>query len=321
MMWGVLLVGLGIVDYFFGVLLAALRQPLSHWVPADEISRALLWYGGMPVVAGILLTAFEIVVLLPFKRRVTPVPFDVIGNPFVTVVLTAFNDEASIAAAVRDFTAHPLVRRVLVIDNNSQDGTRSRAADAGATVVVHEAPGYGQCVYRALSEGLAYSDTQLTLLCEGDCTFRAFDIDKFIAYIPHGEIVNGTRIVEQLRSPRTQLTTLMYYGNFAVAKLLELKHVGRGTLTDVGTTYKLMRNEALERLLEHLNRDINLEFNAHFLDTALGLGIRLVECPVTFHARVGESKGGNRSNWRALAVGLRMTAGVLFGWKRPRAGR
>jgi hypothetical protein len=110
----------------------------------------------------------------------------------------------------------------------------------------------------------------------------------------------------------------MYYGNFAVGKLLELKHVGRGTLTDVGTTYKLVRNSALARLLPHLNPEINLEFNAHFLDTALDLGIGMVECPVTFHPRVGESKGGNRSNWRAFQVGLRMTAGIVFGWKPPR---
>jgi hypothetical protein len=39
-----------------------------------------------------------------------------------------------------------------------------------------------------------------------------------------------------------------------------------------------------------------------------------VECPITFHARVGESKGGNVNNWRALQVGLRMIAGVVLGW-------
>lgn len=57
------------------------------------------------------------------------------------------------------------------------------------------------------SGGLAQSDTDLTLLCEGDMTFRAFDIDKFMAYIPYSEIVNGTRIVEQLRDRMTQLST------------------------------------------------------------------------------------------------------------------
>jgi len=45
----------------------------------------------------------------------------------------------------------------------------------------------------------------------------------------------------------------------------------------------------------------------------------LVECPITFHPRVGVSKGGNVSNRRALKVGLRMMAGILFGWPRGSA--
>jgi hypothetical protein len=107
----------------------------------------------------------------------------------------------------------------------------------------------------------------------------------------------------------------MYYGNFAVGKLLELKHLGSGTFTDVGTTYKLARRESLVRLMPLLNPEINLEFNAHFLDTALTNGVRIVECPITFHSRVGVSKGGNVSNARALRVGLRMILGLCFGWR------
>jgi len=133
--------------------------------------------------------------------------------------------------------------------------------------------------------------------------------------------VNGTRIVEQLRAYNTQLTTFMYYGNFFAGKLLEFKHLGRGTFTDVGTTYKVMRRDALKRLLEHLNPEVNLEFNAHFLDTALSNHLVLVECPITFHARVGASKGGNVDNLRAFAVGLRMLRGISFGWPRAAGGQ
>ena len=129
------------------------------------------------------------------------------------------------------------------------------------------------------------------------------------------DIVNGTRTVELLLARDTQLSTFMYYGNLFVAKLLEAKHIGQSTLTDVGTTYKLCRRTALERLLPLLRPDmVNLEFNAYFLDTALAEGFALVECPTTFHPRIGVSKGGNTSNWRALTVGLRMIRGIVFGW-------
>jgi glycosyltransferase involved in cell wall biosynthesis len=207
------------------------------------------------------------------------------------------------------------VSQVIVVDNNSRDGTAAAARAAGAVVVVETRPGYGRCVYRCFQEALARSDSQLIVLCEGDMTFRAADIDKLLAYVDHGHVVNGTRIAEQLREYSTQLSTFMYYGNFFVGKLLELKHLGKGTFTDVGTTYKLVRRESLERLVTRLNPAVNLEFNAHFLDVALSAGERMVECPITFHARVGVSKGGNVNNVRALSVGLRMIAGLCFGWK------
>jgi hypothetical protein len=186
---------------------------------------------------------------------------------------------------------------------------------AGAITVNETAPGYGRCVYRCLTEAVYYDDTELIVLCEGDRTFRAFDIDKLVAFAPHAEIVNGTRTVECLRQYSTQLSTFMYYGNLFVGKLLEAKHLGRSTVTDVGTTYKLCRRSALTQLLPQLSPEVNLEFNAHFLDRALENGLTVVECPITFHERVGVSKGGNTSNLRALKVGGRMMIGIIFGWR------
>ena len=54
-----------------------------------------------------------------------------------------------------------------------------------AEVIIERQPGYGHCVWRALAEGSRLGDTGLKLLCEGDMTFSAYDIDKFLAYLPH----------------------------------------------------------------------------------------------------------------------------------------
>jgi hypothetical protein len=64
-----------------------------------------------------------------------------------------------------------------------------------------------------------------------------------------------------------------------------------------------------------VNPAINLEFNAHFLDVALEHNLVVVECPITFHRRVGVSKGGNVNNWRGFKVGMNMIRGIVFGWK------
>ena len=314
--WSVPLILAGLTTYLLGVLLAVPRWAFLDAPHLRAINEKVVWYSGVPMFFGLMLALIDFFVLLPAKRHAR----GVMNEPFaadvkVTVTLTAWNDEASIEAAVRDFVAHPRVARVVVVDNNSSDKTAEVARAAGATVVIEERAGYGRCVTRCLEEGARYEDTPLVVLCEGDCTFRALDLDKLLAYAPHASVVNGTRIVEQLREYNTQLSTFMYYGNFAVGKLLEIKHLGRGTFTDVGTTYKLMRREAIARLLTVTDPKVNLEFNAHFLDRALGSGERLVECPITFYPRVGESKGGNVNDSRALKVGLKMIWGLYTDWR------
>lgn len=309
LLYGIIFIGISLVVYSLEVLCMIpfiVFQWDMHW------SSELFMVSGIPLIIGSTLATIDLAILYPRKRAKRSVLNMPLNSNQMTVVLTAYNDEKSIGQAVRDFKKHPAVKRVIVVSNNSTDNTFIEAEKAGAIVFNETKPGYGRCVYRCFQEGLKQIDTDLILLCEGDMTFRAQDIDKFLAYIPHATIVNGTRIVEQLRSNKTQLSTFMYYGNFFVGKLLEVKHLGKGTFTDVGTTYKMCRKEALQRLMPYLDPSVNLEFNAHFLDTALKQNETLVECPITFYPRVGESKGGNVNNRRAFSVGSRMILGIIF---------
>lgn len=314
---GVLLVLIGQAMYGAAIVLSLLRIPLFFAKDTAKVVAAILWWSGLPSSLGLLLILVDLLFLLPRKRRRLERRIESNGcNPSrLTIALTAFNDEQSIGTSVKDFLLHPLVTRVIVVDNNSSDRTAELAAEAGAQVIVETNPGYGACVYRCLTELLYQAETDYVVLCEGDMTFRARDLEKLVTFALHADIVNGTRIVEQLREYSTQLSTFMYYGNFFVGKLLEIKHLGRGTFTDVGTTYKLFRRDILPGLLPWLNPAVNLEFNAHFMDRALSAGYLIVECPVTFHPRAGVSKGGNVSNAKALRVGTRMIAGLLTDWK------
>ena len=314
LMWGLICICFAGTMYLLGVAMvlpriifpAPLLLTINEWI---------VWYSGVPLLFGMLLAGLDLFFLLGRKRSTRDaVRYEKIVSPRLVVALTAYNDEDSILEAVADFQAHPLVEEVIVVSNNSIDSTFIRAQAAGATVVNEERPGYGRCVWRCFTESV-HRHSELVVLCEGDRTFRAYDLDKLVAFIGHADIVNGTRTVERLRARDTQLSTFMYYGNLFVGKILEAKHLGRSTITDVGTTFKLCRRDALVRLMPHLDPAINLEFNAHFLDVALGRGLDVVECPITFHPRVGVSKGGNVNNGRALRVGARMLLGVVFGWK------
>jgi len=314
-MYGMLLVCLALLMYVIGVLMVFPRI----FIRSEKllaVNEWIVWYSGVPLVFGVCLASVDLFLLLGRKRLPrSDVRCDRIADPRLLVALTAYNDETSIREAVADFRAHRLVDEVIVVSNNSTDRTLAWAAAAGAIAIDEPRQGYGHCVYRCFREALD-RPYDLIVLCEGDRTFRGYDLDKFVAYAAHADIVNGTRTVEALRGHVTQLSTFMYYGNLFVGKVLEAKHVGRSTITDVGTTYKLCRREALAGLLPRLNPSVNLEFNAHFLDKALEHGYDIVECPITFHPRIGVSKGGNVSNARALKVGLRMLFGIAWRWKR-----
>jgi glycosyltransferase involved in cell wall biosynthesis len=315
-LYGIVFFIIGVALYLAGVIVAVPRRLLFGDDFLLQINEAFVWYSGIPVLVGLVAILMDLFVLYPKKRTNEYIDHDEIQNKQITVVLTAYNDEKSIKTAVKDFQSHSLVRRVIVISNNSKDGTLNCAHEAGAIAFNEEMQGYGACVHRALSEGVKFEDTELTVLCEGDMTFRAYDIDKLLAFISHADIVNGTRIVEQLRDKDTQLSTFMFYGNLFVAKLLEIKHLGKTTLTDVGTTYKLCRNDALRSLLPNLDKTVNLEFNPYFLDRALEYGFKVIECPITFHKRIGVSKGGNVNNAVAFKLGLRMIRGILIDWQK-----
>ena len=319
LMYGMLLVCLGLVVYMAGVVMSVPRYMLGNPRWLLTFNEWIVWYSGMPIAFGLTLASIDLFVLLGGKRRAQlEVRRDTLGSGRVVVALTAYDDEDSIADAVDDFRAHPLVDEVIVVSNNSKDRTLECAAEAGATAINEPQQGYGRCVYRCFQEAIS-RNSELIVLCEGDRTFRAYDLDKFLAYAPHADIVNGTRTVERLRARDTQLSTFMYYGNLFVGKLLEAKHLGRSTITDVGTTYKLCRRDALVRLMPYLDPTVNLEFNAHFLDRALEQGCDIVECPITFHPRVGVSKGGNVNNTRALRVGVRMMLGIAWRWRTEAA--
>ena len=131
-LYGLVMSLIGIASYLLGVLIAIPRRLIFGTEYLLQVNEALVWYSGIPVLFGISLILIDLFVLYPKKRTNELITYRPIENNFVTVVLTAYNDEYSIKAAVSDFKTHPLVKRVLVISNNSTDNTLAWATQAGA---------------------------------------------------------------------------------------------------------------------------------------------------------------------------------------------
>jgi len=222
----------------------------------------------------------------------------------VSVVFPAYNEEAGIAAAVTDFGAVDAVDEVLVVDNNSRDKTAERATAAGARVVREARQGYGH----ALRRGLAEAGGEYVVLAEPDGTFMAKDVLKLLSYADDFDLVLGTRTTRELIWRGANMGWQLRWGNWVVAKLLQVLF-GGPSLSDCGCTLRLVRRSAAERLLPRFTVG-----GAHFLPEMVCLalleGQRLVEVPVNYRVRVGQSKITG-SLTTALRVGGRMVGVIL----------
>jgi len=148
-MYGMLSVSLGPAMYLFGVVMVVPHYLLglnSILLPIDEW---IAWCSGVPIMAGFGLALGDLLFLFNLKRRHNRVRVDDFGEPRLTVALTAYDDEESIGPAVKDFVSHPLVRRVIVVSNNSVDATFERAVAAGAVTINEPAPATGDACFAA----------------------------------------------------------------------------------------------------------------------------------------------------------------------------
>jgi cellulose synthase/poly-beta-1,6-N-acetylglucosamine synthase-like glycosyltransferase len=231
-------------------------------------------------------------------------------QPRAVVAITAYNDAEATERAVKDFRHQPGVVGVLVIDNNSTDGTADLAIAAGASVIRESQQGYGYACIRGLAEGLKVTEANVIVLTEGDGTFFADDTAKFLAYMDNADLVVGNRVVRGLIDTDSQMDHFFTWGNMAVAMLLRLRfwdgrHLGPAGLMDVGCTFRAIRRPALERILPDLLVGGN-HFSVHMLLVAMARDLSVIEIPIRLRRRVGESKGASRSFWIGLQVGLAM---------------
>ena len=231
------------------------------------------------------------------------------GGKTVSVVFPAYNEADNIRRAVLEFLVPDVVDEVVVVDNNSRDETAAEAAAAGARVVRETRQGYGF----ALQRGLAEAAGDLIIMAEPDGTFVGRDILKLLAYSEDFDMVCGTRTTRELIWQQANMGWFLRVGNWAVAKMIQFLY-DAPSLTDCGCTLRLTHRAALDRF-----RDALTVGGSHFLPEmvilALKRGLRIIEVPVNYRGRIGESKitgtlkGTLRTgtNMIVLAVKCRLT--------------
>lgn len=217
----------------------------------------------------------------------------------VHVILPTYNEKDSIRKCINDFESLGFIDKIIVVNNNAAKGTSEEISKTSAEEIIEANQGYGA----AIRCGLAASRGDLIFICEPDDTFVAKDVYKFLAYIDEIDVVYGSRTVRDFIWEGANMGWFLRFGNWAVAKLLELLY-NTNSLSDVGCTYRLIRRDALDRMINDFRVNSNF-FGPEMILLSIWKKLKIVQISVNYKSRIGESSVTG-DYWKAFKLGLQM---------------
>jgi glycosyltransferase involved in cell wall biosynthesis len=222
-------------------------------------------------------------------------------------VIPCLNEADTIVECVeRAYSAladHGIDGEVIVVDNDSDDGSAELAISAGATLVHERRRGYGS----AYLAGLAAANGDYILMADGDLTYDFDEVPRFLAELEDGaDLVVGNRM--KGIEPGAMPWHHRYIGNPMLSGLLNV-------LYDAGVADAHCGMRALRRtVLPELElRSTGMEFASEMVIRAAKQHLDIREFPIEYHRRGGQSKLSSFSDgWRHLRFLLVHSPNHLF---------
>lgn len=198
----------------------------------------------------------------------------------ISVVIPALNEERAIAHVLADIPAW--VDEIVVADNGSADRTREIAKSAGAKVVVEPERGYGAACQRGL---LNIGPASIIVFLDGDYSDYPQDMAGLVDPIANGtaDLVIGSRVADGKKKAGA-LTLPQRFGNWLACKLIRRLFGTR--YTDLGP-FRAIRATSLKTL--------NMTDKAYGWTVEMQIraalsGLQIIEVPVRYRPRIGDSK-------------------------------
>ena len=204
------------------------------------------------------------------------------------------NEAASIGACVRDARAAlaelGIRGEVVVCDNGSVDGSARLASQAGARTVHQHRPGYGAALMGAI--GAAEGD--YIVMLDGDGSYDLAALGAMIQALRGGaDLVMGNRFRGHL-APGAMPWAHQHIGSPVLSGLLNLLFG-----TSVGDAHCGLRAFTRAAYRRMALKTTGMEFASEMVARAARTGLQIVEVPVDYHPRSGESKLRRfRDAWR-----------------------
>jgi glycosyltransferase involved in cell wall biosynthesis len=198
----------------------------------------------------------------------------------ISIIIPALNEQDAIGRVIRDIPGD-VADEIIVVDNGSTDETAMIAEQAGARVVREPHRGYGAACLKGIASA---REPDILVFLDGDYSDYPEEMADMVAPIVRGtaDLVIGSRISGG--DGRSVLPPQAYFGNKLAVLLIELLY--RHHYTDLGP-FRAIRSSALKQLDM---RDRNFGWTIEMQIKAVKQGLSIMEVPVRYRTRIGESK-------------------------------
>jgi glycosyltransferase involved in cell wall biosynthesis len=229
-------------------------------------------------------------------------------NLLVSVIMPAYNEAATVEAALRRLRAVPLRLEVIAVNDASTDGTREildRAAAQGlADRVIHHEENRGKGA--SIQSAVAVATGDVVVVQDADLEYDPNDLPYLLLPIRsrQADAVYGSRFQG---GPHRVLYFWHFVGNRLITLLSNM--FTNLNLTDMETGYKAFRTEVLRSLdLRQDDFGIEPEITAKVCKQKL----RIYELPIAYYGRTYAE--GKKITWRDGFKAVRVLLSVrVFG--------
>ena len=212
----------------------------------------------------------------------------------VSVVMPCLNEAETIGICIKKAQAalkeHDIQGEVVIADNGSTDNSVAIAQEFGARVTHQPLRGYGA----AYLAGITAARGKYFVIADSDNTYDFTEIDRFLHPLRDGtELVMGSRFLGDIR-PGAMPKLHRYIGNPVLTGILNL--LFRAGISDAHCGMRAFTREAYQRMEL---RTTGMEFASEMVISATKCHLKIVEIPITYYPRIGESKLNSfRDGWR-----------------------
>ncbi len=203
-------------------------------------------------------------------------------NAFISAIVPAYNEERTLAEAVRRLLAAPAVSEIVVVDDASSDRTYEIAAGLAQVHdrirVLKQPANRGKGA--AVRAGIAASRGDVVLILDADNEYDAAEIPELVQPILSGvaDAVYGSRFL--VRKAARVLYFYHYLANQALTFISNL--FTNLNLSDVQTGYKAFRGEIIRDMILTSRR---FGFEIEVTAKLAKLHCAIYEVPISYYAR------------------------------------